>query len=99
MNQLSVMKVAVCAGFGAVLVGLIAFIVNWAVWGGGMPGYRFFLFPGNLTLIYVWHPLFTEEIDFWPKLAVHMLGQFTVVSLSTASITAALRRLPRAFAL
>ncbi|MFC6635472.1 hypothetical protein [Microbulbifer taiwanensis] len=95
MNQISVIKIAVYAGIGAALVGLIAFIVNWTAWGGGMPGYRFFLFPGNLTLVYIWHPLFTEEIDFWPKLAIHILGQFTVVSLFTALITAALKRLPR----
>lgn len=97
--MLSVMNIAVYTGVGSVLVGLIAFTINWTVWGGGMPGYRSFLFPGNLTLIYVWHPLFTKEIDFWPKFTIHMLGQFTVVSLFTASVTAALRRLPRDLAL
>jgi len=47
-----------------------------------MPGVQVLLFPGNLTLIYVWHPLFTEEINFWPKLGLHMFGQFFVVTFA-----------------
>lgn len=45
-----------------------------------MPGYEILLFLGNLTLVYVWHPLFTEEVDLYPKLALILLGQFLIVT-------------------
>ena len=64
------------------LVGLIAFIINWNLWeffNGPMPGYQILLFPGNLTLEYFWHPIFTEEVTFWPKLLMLMVGQFFIV--------------------
>lgn len=70
-------------GAVAVLIGLIAFTLSWNMWEfwqGPLPGYQFFLFPGNLTLIYVWHPLFTEEVNFWPKLFMLIFGQFIVTS-------------------
>ena len=57
-----------------------------------MPGYKVFLFPGNLTLIYIWHPLFTEELGYWSKLILLLLGQFVVVTVFTAVITATFRR-------
>lgn len=46
-----------------------------------MPGYQILLFPGNLTLEYLWHPLFTEEINLLPKLAMVLVGQFVLVTL------------------
>lgn len=93
MSPISTIRLSFILGVGAVVIGLIIFAINWNVWGGGMPGYKFFLFPGNLTLTYIWHPIFTEEMAFWPKLFVHMIGQFTVVSLSTALTVATLRQL------
>nr|AFT63970.1 hypothetical protein [gamma proteobacterium D250] len=89
MNKINAVAIALYSGSLALAIGLIAFALNWNVWGGGMPGYKLFLFPGNLTLIYVWHPLLTEEIDFWEKLFLHSLGQFTVVSVTVwlSSIT------------
>ncbi|MGX5913227.1 hypothetical protein ACR0ST_00645 [Aliidiomarina sp. Khilg15.8] len=71
------------AGFAAVVIGVIAFALSWNlwdIWGGPMPGVQVLLFPGNLTLVYVWHPLFTEEVTFWPKLAMLLVGQFVVVA-------------------
>ena len=70
------------SGVAAVVIGLVAFTLSWNLWdfwGGPMPGLQVLLFPGNLTLIYIWHPLFTEEINFWPKLALLLCGQFVVV--------------------
>lgn len=49
-----------------------------------MPGVQLILLPGNLTLKYFWHPLFTEEVNFWPKLLMLMLGQFIVSTVSAA---------------
>lgn len=96
MHRFKTRTVAICAGLIALIVGLIVFTANWNVWGGGMPGYGFFLFPGNLTLIYVWHPLFTEELDFWPKLGLLLFGQFTVVTFFVAVITR-LSKMSRSF--
>ena len=84
MKQLSPIRLAVCAGFIATIIGLIVFTLSWntwAIWGAPLPGYQIFLFPGNLMLVYLWHPLLTEEIDFWPKLFLLLIGQFIVVTL------------------
>ena len=73
---------AIFSGVAAAVVGLVAFTLSWNLWGfwgGPMPGFQVLLFPGHLTLVYIWHPLFTEEINFWPKLALLLLGQFSVV--------------------
>lgn len=81
-------KLALKIAIFATVVGLIAFTLSWnmwEVWQGPLPGYQVFLFPGNLTLIYLWHPLFTEELAFWPKLALLLFGQFTVVYLVIAN--------------
>jgi len=83
LKKLNTLTVAIYAGVVAVVIGLTAFTLSWNlwdVWGGPLPGYKVYLFPGNLTLIYIWHPLFTEEVNFWPKLGLLMLGQFSVVA-------------------
>jgi hypothetical protein len=83
MKQLETITIAVYAGIIAVVIGLIAFILNWTlyeVWDGPIPGYQVLLFPGNVTLVYVWHPLFTEEIDLFPKLGLILFGQFIIVT-------------------
>jgi hypothetical protein len=54
--------------------------------GGPLPGYQIALFPANLSLIYIWHPLFTEEIALLPKLALMLLGQFVFVSIIAAIV-------------
>ncbi|MFS1524458.1 hypothetical protein ACL7TT_10145 [Microbulbifer sp. 2304DJ12-6] len=95
MSQFKAVTIAIYGGSLTLVVGLIAFALNWNVWGGGMPGYKILLFPGNLTLVYVWHPLLTEEIDFWPKLLLHSLGQFTVASFIIWLSTIMVRRLLR----
>jgi len=85
MNNMKTTTIAVCAGVIAVVIGLGAFALSWNLYdfrGGPMPGIQVLLFPGNLTLIYVWHPLFTEEINFWPKFVLHMFGQFFVVTFT-----------------
>lgn len=83
MHSLKTLHIALIAGVIAVVTGLIAFALNWNFpnfWGGTMPGVSVLLFPGNLTLVYLWHPLFTEEINFWPKLLLLILGQFLLTS-------------------
>jgi hypothetical protein len=89
---------AIYSGFFAVAIELIAFSVSWNSWaffGGPLPGYQIFLFPGNLTLIYFWHPIFTEEVNFWPKLFMLLFGQFLVVTSCVAMITSLKKRFGR----
>ena len=76
----------VYAGLISVIIGAVTFALSWNLYdvlGGPMPGSKVLLFPGSLTLIYVWHPLFTKEINFWPKFALQMFGQFFVVTTMT----------------
>jgi hypothetical protein len=83
MNLNKPHNVAVYSGLIATIFGLIAFTLSWNFWvffNGPLPGYQFFLFPGNLSLIYFWHPIFTEEVNFWPKLFMLLFGQFVVVA-------------------
>ena len=83
MHRLKTLHIALIAGVIAAAIGLVAFALNWHFpnfWSGAMPGVTALLFPGHLTLVYLWHPLFTEEINFWPKLLLLMLGQFLLTS-------------------
>lgn len=87
MNFSKSSSIAFCSGLIAMVFGAIAFYLSWNSWdlfGGPLPGYRVFLFPGNLTLVYFWHPIFTEEVNFWPKLFMLLIGQFIVVTCSVA---------------
>lgn len=96
MKHLKISTVGIYTGLAAAVLGLLMFSVSWYLWDvidGPLPGYEFVLAPGNLTLIYIWHPLFTEEINFWPKLFLLMLGQFVVVSATTASLIHIFRKL------
>lgn len=88
--------VGIYAGLIAALLGLLMFTASWLLWdaiNGPLPGYDVILAPGNLTLIYIWHPLFTEEINFWPKLLLLMLGQFVVAALTAASLNFSIRKI------
>ena len=90
MNLSKSVQVAMFYGLVAVVIGLIAFSLSWNLWeffDGPLPGYRVFLFPGNLTLTYFWHPIFTEEVNFWLKLFMLLFGQFVVVTSCVAVIT------------
>ena len=65
--------------------GALMFFVNWQLsdgYGGTLPSYQWLLLPGNLSLVYFWHPIFTEEVNFWPKLFMLLLGQFIISLLS-----------------
>jgi len=83
MNFYKSHTVAIYSGVIATIIGLITFTLNWNLWkffSGLLPGYQILLFPGNLSLIYFWHPVFTEEVNFWPKLFMLLCGQFVVVT-------------------
>ncbi len=96
MTRLKATTIGLYAGTIGLVVGLITFALSWNLWefwGGPMPGYQFFLYPGNLSLIYIWHPLFTEEVDFWPKLGLLMVGQFTLVTVVTGITTMVIQKI------
>ena len=96
--QFKTWQLAAISGLASVLIGLISFALHWNLWdfwGGPMPGIQLLMFPGNLSLVYLWHPLFSEELDFWPKLMLQMLGQFAIVNAITAIILGLIRRLKR----
>jgi len=102
INKLNTLTIAIYAGVVAVVIGLTAFTLSWNLWdlwGGPLPGYKVYLFPGNLTLIYIWHPLFTEEVNFWPKLALLMVGQFSVVAGFTGAFITLVKKFLRLLAL
>ena len=95
MNQRKIITISIFAGLTAVVIGFITFTLSWNLWdlwGGPIPGYQVLLFPGNLTLIYVWHPLFTEEISLMPKLGLILLGQFIVVTCVVGLFTTIVRK-------
>ena len=78
MCKVRIKQIAFYTGLISLLIGVIAFTLSWNFWENGMPGYRFFLFPGNLMLA-----LFTEEIDFWLKLVILLIGLFSIVAVVT----------------
>jgi len=96
MNQFKTITIAVIAGVIATVIGLITFTLSWnlwELWGNPMPGYQILLYPGNLTLIHVWHPLFSEEINLFPKLGLLLLGQFIVVTFIVGLVTTIVRKI------
>lgn len=92
---MTAVKISIFSGLIGTAIGLITFILHWNFFdiiGGPLPGYQFLLFPARMTLIYFWHPLFTEEISLLPKLAMMLVGQFTLVSSSAYLLAKLYRR-------
>lgn len=88
--------IAIYAGIAAGVIGLVAFTLSWNFWDfwdGPMPGYQLLLYPGHLTLVYIWHPLLTEEINFWPKLMLLLFGQFLVVFFVVGLLMSLMKKL------
>ena len=67
---------ALWALVGAV-IGFAALATNFWVVQGSYPGYRFFVYPGIVV-----SRLFSEELNFWPKLGVMILGQYLICLFS-----------------
>lgn len=86
---------AIHFGLVASLIGLLVFTISWntwEVWNGPLPGYQLLLFPGNFTLIYFWYPIFTEEVDFWPKLVMLLSGQFLVSTMAFVVVSKIIKK-------
>ena len=84
----------VIAGFSATGIGMVAFAAHWHLWDyfeGPLPGYEILLFPGNMTLRYLWHPLLTEELSLSVKLILLFAGQFFVVTLLSLGLRMLIR--------
>lgn len=94
-NRRKTIHIAAFSGLIATIIGLVTFTLSWhffEFWGGPIPGYSILLYPGNISLIYLWHPLLTEEINLLPKLSLILLGQFTVVTTSVAIAVTSFRK-------
>ena len=92
---MKISKMALFSGLFAALIGLVTFLLSWNLYdvvGGPLPGYKILLFPANMSLIYIWHPLFTEEIALLPKLTMMLIGQFVIVSSIVAVFISLMRR-------
>lgn len=64
-------RISLLFGFLVVLLTLAAFSVDFWLLQGSLPGYKVLVFPGIVAA-----RLFSEELDFLPKLGVVLLGQF-----------------------
>ncbi len=58
------------------IIALVVFGINFWVVQGALPGYKILAYPGILIT-----RLFSEEIDFWPKLSILVFGQYTIYFL------------------
>ena len=83
MNLTKSVKVSIYFGLTASIIGLVIFSLSWNLWDyfdGPLQGHRISLLPGNLSPNYFWHPILTEEINYWPKLLMLLFGQFLLVT-------------------
>nr|WP_136250621.1 hypothetical protein [Ningiella ruwaisensis] len=90
------MHFSIYLGLLASLIGLVTFVLNWNffdVIGGPLPGYQIFLFPGNQSLVYIWHPLFTEEMGMYQKLGLMLFSQFMIVAIVAEIIQRLVKRM------
>ena len=67
---------ALWALLGAV-IGFAALAINFWFVGGSYPGYNLFVYPGIAV-----SRLFSEELNFWPKLGVMIMGQYLICLFS-----------------
>ena len=70
MKAADIKFASVCAIAGTA-VAFAAFAVNFWVVQGPFPGYKILTYPGIVTA-----GIFSEEINFWPKLSIMLIGQF-----------------------
>ena len=70
------LKFAACCALAAALIAFVALAFNFWVVEGPYPGYKILTYPGIITA-----SLFSEEINFWPKLGIMLTGQFTLCFL------------------
>ncbi|MBB3169566.1 hypothetical protein [Simiduia aestuariiviva] len=73
-----VRPIALAIGVSAavVLITALCFFIDFYCLSGQMPGYKILAYPGI-----AWLRLFSEEINFWPKLGLLLLGQFLAYAL------------------
>lgn len=86
LHKIKPLKFSLYLALAATVIGLITVVLNWHLfdyWGGPIIGYKLLLFPGNMSLVYFWHPVFTEEVDLLPKVAMVLFGQFSLVFAAT----------------
>ncbi len=68
---MSILKLPMFSAIIGVVIGLIAFIVNYNFIDFTFPGYQIVTAPARFALSF-----FSEETAFWPKMAIFIVGQF-----------------------
>lgn len=68
---MSILKLPMFSAIIGVVIGLIAFIVNYNFIDFTFPGYQIITAPARFAL-----SSFSEETAFWPKMAIFIVGQF-----------------------
>ncbi len=64
-------KISMFSAIIGVVIGIIAFTVNYNFIEFTFPGYQIFTVPARFALSF-----FSEETAFWPKMIIFLLGQF-----------------------
>lgn len=68
---MSILKLPMFSAIIGVVIGLIAFIVNYNFIDFTFPGYQIVTAPARFALSF-----FSEETAFWPKMVIFIVGQF-----------------------
>ena len=76
------MRPAFVIALAVVALTFALFCLNYWVLAGTLPGYRLLAYPGIVTT-----RLFSEEIAFWPKLAILLSGQFVAYFAAALTFT------------
>lgn len=76
LGLLPTYKFSLLCGTFAASIGLLAFILNWFLFNHSLTAYSLLLTPGNLVL-----SLFSEEINFIPKLILLVLDSLSLQPL------------------
>jgi hypothetical protein len=66
-------KFAASWAFLGAVVAVVSFAINFWVVQGTYPGYKFLVYPGITATRF-----FSEELNFWPKLGVMIVGQYVM---------------------
>lgn len=87
---MSDIKFSILWAISGLLIALISFGISYGILHETFPGYKLLVYPGIAVT-----RLFSEEIDFWPKLGILLIGQylaFFIAMLTTRKAIKFLRK-------
>ena len=74
---MSDLKFSALWAFAGAFVALLAFSISYGYLHSTFLGYKFLAYPGIVAT-----RIFSEEIDFWPKLAILLAGQYVALFIT-----------------